>query len=1169
MSSQRPPTSIYPEAVRAALELQSLISNTHPDRIKGEEWRFSRRVMNLLHEWHAPVPVVAAALLYPVIQHGAAERSDLLARYGGSTVDLAERLTEWEAKSKVLANSSVETSDLISSYSEQMREQLRRIYLDLPDISRLLLLLAWHDARMTGGTPPKEVAAQTEGGFLTLAYMAGMWGLRRRWHELSLSVLQSEKYENLRKVFEEVECDGVVSRDEVAGAAERKERSADRELRPLLKLIGKKSGVFKSLKDSLNKELSGRGFEPPPTVEQVPPLPGNTLLRLGDLQSGEESVKLLRVRILCLSEDDCYRALGVVHTMGSPTTSRHASRFRDYIATPQANGYRALHTAIQYKYQQGAESRILVEFRILTQQMHRLNECGVVAALESPELIEGLPVWWKSGGLDMPTAYQRQGVSTLRQLLEANPVESQSDPLYVFTPRGKVIYLDRGSTPLDFAYAIHTFIGDHATRLEVNRQVVRFDHELRNGDIVRVRYDERSSGPDFDWLGYVKTKHAQQSIRRALIYASEGRHRGRANLEFALLKTRDEYAARKSYNLSISGGRVDAFVHQMTSVFNLSSAEELYDRIVSTPTLTEKLTSLFVSRELSLALLDAAGEHLPYTWDRILFCGECRPVPGDKVAAFEAGDLAGKVLAVHTGDCPKGEKIASSPRVSCRWSTLPETEGLFVAMTIYAGDRYRIVADILDVVYNISRSYLYKLEAQSGGDNRASIKLVMKVRSQRELTKIQDRLEQVPNVSQVFCYPVSRAESYVYTSQSIHDEENPYGLQEVWKAGQFINRESQVDQLTQWLSGGRPTEWMVLHGHKRVGKSSLAKYLIHEHLAKNSIGRHVIPVYIDFQGLPRWNSQSLAESILHEVYRALGRPVPGQAGRGPMVWLNEGLRAATENLSRRRLLMVIDEFSWLLDNREHPDFDPRLFANLRQLMSAHRDVNWLLIVADSNYFDRDGWGEARDILGRAKNLPLQHLAHNWAERLILDRAKQVRLEYSKDVPAQIIDLTSGNPYFINVLCYYMVDQARVHRRNKLSAEDLEYAQTRMLAEGRKYFGHYLEKVGGREMAILSAVVGAARRDGDWVSYEAVAGAVAWPDGAVASNVAFDQEISGMVRLGVLEKATDGEVRIRIAIKLFHKFIARIVPPVWAQGVSPTPRPEAAPRAAVQTETKSR
>jgi (p)ppGpp synthase/HD superfamily hydrolase len=1093
----------------------------------------------------------------------------LLTQYGDSTIDLAERLTEWETKSKALANSPVEISDLISLYSEQSREQLRRIYLDLPDISWVLLLLAWHDARMIGQPPPpKEVAAQTEGGFLTLAYMAGMWGLRRRWHEQSLSVLQSEKYANLRKVLEEVEGDRGVLRDEVAGAAERRERSADRELRPLSKLIGRKSGVFKFLKDSLNEELSRRGFEPPPTVEQVPPLPGNTLLRLGDLRLGEESVKLLRVRILCLSEDDCYRALGVVHTMGSPTTSRHASRFRDYIATPQANGYRALHTAIQYKYQQGAESRILVEFRILTQQMHRLNECGVVAALESPELIEGLPVWWESAGLDMPTAYQRKEHSTLRQLLEAHPVESRSDPIYVFTPRGKVIYLDRGSTPLDFAYAIHTFIGDHATRLEVNRQVVRFDHELRNGDIVRVRYDERSSGPDPDWLGYVKTKHAQQSIKRALINASEGRHRGRATLEFALLKTRDEYATRKFYNLSISGGRIDAFVHQMTSVLNLSSGEELYDRIVSTPALMEKLTSLFVSRELSIALLDAAGANLPYSWDRILFCGECRPVPGNKVVAFETADAAGKVLAVHTGDCPKGKKMSPSSQASCRWSSVPETEGLSVAMTIYAGDRYRIVADILDVVYNISRSYLYKLEAQSGGDNRASIKLVMKVSSHRELTNIQDRLEQVPNVSQVFCYPVSRVESYEYTSQSIHDEENPYGFQEVWKAGKFINRESQVDQLTQWLSGGRPTEWMVLHGQKRVGKSSLAKYLIHEHLAKKAVGRLLTPVYIDFQGLSPWSAQSLAETILPEVYRVLGRPLPEQAGRGPMVWLNHGLRAATENPGRR-MLMVIDEFSWLLDNRKHPDFDPRLFANLRQLMSEHRDINWLLIVADSNYFDRDSWGEAGDILSRAKNLPLQHLAHNWAERLILDRAKQVGLDYDKDVPSQIIDLTSGNPYFINVLCYYMVNQARLHRRHKISAEDLDHAQTLMVAEGRKWFAHYLDKLGDREMSILSAVVSAPRREEDWVSYQAVAGATAGPDSA-ASTVAFDREINGMIRLGVLEKeAADGEVRIKIAIKLFHKFVARIVPPVWAQSVSPTPRPEAAAHAASQTKSKSR
>ncbi|NTV36014.1 MAG: bifunctional (p)ppGpp synthetase/guanosine-3',5'-bis(diphosphate) 3'-pyrophosphohydrolase, partial [Anaerolineaceae bacterium] len=339
-----------------------LLSN-HPDDLVKSAWRkldsaaapegtlhVARRLAEsaavTLYEWGLPGETVAAALLVPLRNYALIDALALQQEFG-SAAQLAERMLEF--RSPLMAKTDPLGADSSAErHSSMLRRLFRQAYLDLPDFHLVLSILAEHEAHYQVMETP-ALAEETQNVFIPLTEMLGLWKLRRVWLERSAFLLAhtnpaaEKNYQYLKDLCADP---AGYTREEIYNlAANRSEKQlpADRK-----RLLNKAQG-YVHFEASLMERCRQYKFDDLPMVEPRVLEPGTILRRSSDRESQEEMAQRLGVRILCASEQDCYRLLGIVHSLGKPIAPKFSERFDDYIAAPQPNGYRALHTALSYK----------------------------------------------------------------------------------------------------------------------------------------------------------------------------------------------------------------------------------------------------------------------------------------------------------------------------------------------------------------------------------------------------------------------------------------------------------------------------------------------------------------------------------------------------------------------------------------------------------------------------------------------------------------------------------------------------------------------------------------------------------------------------------------------------------------------------------------------------
>ncbi|HEY0404520.1 MAG TPA: TGS domain-containing protein [Pyrinomonadaceae bacterium] len=1047
--------------------------------------QIAQHSIKTLSKWRAPQETLIAATIIPILVSGNCDRNKLLRSAGREAFDLAQRLLNWRL--------SLEPPNKIGSMRDPswlslaLRRLYRQAYLDLPSMSFMLLLLANHDALLSSETElSPEMARQTQKIFIPLTEMLGFWSLYRRWVEKSYSTLFAKEYGEMRALLGSPED---YSRAALARLlAKRSELESvgsvtvnDRQWLARNKFLFDKAEAYLHLNEQLRKRFSDKGIK----ARAIPirHYSGLSLRRVREGEAKEDVAARLSVRIVCRSLDDCYAALGVVHSLGKPVSLTSSLHFSDKIASPQANGYQAIHAAITYngfkERTNGKEQpagTITVEIRILTMGMWRLNEGGVTAPQSRlPEMRSKSHQWWNQLSAlnrQLRENFGKNPPVTIQQYLREKEPSSDSQPLYVFTPRGEIVLLAQGSTPLDFAYHIHTEMGHHAIKVEVNGQTVHHSYPLRNGDIVHISYDPDFAGPDLSWLTFVATPLARSRISKGLKRLKYA-HPERTSIEEQILKTLRRYKQEKGYDIVITTGCVDDFLSNMTQLYGLAGIDELYLKMNASGHAARLLADKLISAELSPGIVMPDGGPLAFPPHQVSLCQNCCPSPRDSIVGYK---IPKKGLVIHCDEDNNCHRIANpSRRIALTWAAqenIDQNELLVYRITGY--DRPGLLREVLEVVYKTPKAYLYKVKARAHQDRHADISMIVKADSFDRFAEIQRRLSAVAGVEITSAPPtpsewmsfasIPSAQPRFSVASTFH---NPYTAEEVYQRGMFYDREEPLRDLLAWLHEPLPTSVMILHGQRRVGKTSLVKYLIYEHLPQY---RLIQPIFVDLQGLDEFEPRNITNYIVNKVYASIDQSIPPRlADEETGHWLNRALGEALKH--HPRLLIVIDEFNVLIELEHAQKLNTVIYNNIRSVMNEQRSINWLLVVQDTHFLDPEMWLGAGMLFQRVHKLQVKHLDNSWARKLILEPARKCGITPQDEnlLTKEMIRLTAGSPYLIHLLCREMVEKARREGKATITIEDLNVAADLVTHEGPCNFDHFIKNLVDRKKVVMAAV----------------------------------------------------------------------------------------------------
>ena len=614
---------------------------------------------------------------------------------------------------------------------ERQAENLRKMFLAMAkDIRVILIKLAdrLHNMRTLQHMRPEkqqEIARETLDIYSPIAQRLGISRIKVELDDLSLKYLEPEAYYDLvdkisiRKSEREQYIQTIV--DEVSEHIERAGIKAQ--------IDGRIKHFFSIYKKMVNQNK---------TIDQI--------------------YDLFAVRIIVDTVQDCYAALGVIHEMYKPIPGR----FKDYIAMPKANMYQSLHTTLI------GTSGQPFEIQIRTYEMHKAAEYGIAAHWKYKEASDGKKV----------EAQEEEKLVWLRQILEwqqtaednrefMNLLKSDlnlfSDQVYCFTPTGDVKNLPAGSTTIDFAYSIHTAVGNRMIGARVNGKLVTIDYEIRNGDRVEIMTSQNSKGPSRDWLNVVKSTQAKNKINQWFKHElkedniAKGKElianycKAKSMNSVELLIPKYEEAIMKKYGFQDWDSVLAAVGHGgLKEGQILNRMQEMYDNDHR-----REMTDAEVMAEVEESALHGRNRANKGTNGIIVkgihdvavrFSKCCSPVPGDEIVGFVT---RGRGISIHRTDCLNIMNLPEIDRnrlIDAEWQHTEETEGRYlVEISIFANNRNGLLADISKTLTEKDID-IQSLTTRVSKQGTATIMVSFEIRSREELQRIIDKIRTIESV---------------------------------------------------------------------------------------------------------------------------------------------------------------------------------------------------------------------------------------------------------------------------------------------------------------------------------------------------------------------------------------------------------------------------------------
>lgn len=598
-------------------------------------------VADILIDLGLDAATIAAALLHDVIEDTDSTADDIRAAFGEEVLTLVGGVTKLE---KIV----------FKSKEDENAENFRRIFVAMAkDVRVIIIKLAdrLHNMRslnFLSHERQQRMASETLDIFAPLAGRLGISQIKCELEDLCLKYLDPESYEYLLYNIREQ-------------LSERKEfvNNIVADLKELMQADGVEGEVFGRPKHfySIYKKMKNKG---------------KTLDEIYDLTA---------VRVIVKDINQCYTVLGRIHEKWKPIPGR----IKDYIATPKPNKYQSLHTTVMTKYGQP------FEIQIRTEEMHRVAEFGIAAHWK-----------YKEGKTEEEATNFENRLAWLREVMEwqgdlkdskefisALKTELYSHELLVFTPRGKVISLPPGATPVDFAYAIHSEVGNHCTGARVNSKIVPLTTTLEVGDVVEVITSPNSKGPSRDWLKFIKSSSAKAKIRQ--FYKNELKEE---NIRIGQLKL-DEEAKKKGYSLSTLL-TPEAF-KRISERFSFNEQDEMFAAVgygsISVNQVLFKLIDCY-RKETPMAAFEVKSDGSKVTGGVLIngqggmlvrFAGCCSPVPGDEIVGYTS---RGRGVVVHRADCPNLKGVDKGRLLPAAWQIAAGAKQRFNAnISIRAADQ--------------------------------------------------------------------------------------------------------------------------------------------------------------------------------------------------------------------------------------------------------------------------------------------------------------------------------------------------------------------------------------------------------------------------------------------------------------------------------------------------
>lgn len=667
-------------------------------------------VAEILLSLEMDVTTLVAALLHDVVEDTGVTLEQIRENFGETVALLVDGVTKLTKRIK------------FKSKEEHQAENYRKMFVAMAkDIRVILIKLAdrLHNMRTLKYKSPEKqrlIAQETLEIFAPLAHRLGISTIKWELEDISLRYIDPKQYYRIVNLMNKKRKEREQYLAEVIEMIKKQLHESNIEV---IDVSGRPKHIYSIYRKMINKD-----------------------------KDFSEIYDLIAVRLIVGSIRDCYAVLGVIHTMWKPMPGR----FKDYIASPKTNMYQSLHTTVI-----GLKGEP-IEVQIRTMDMHKTAEYGIAAHwaykenATTSDVIDEKLQWFRQ-----MMELQKESKDA-QEFVESLKIDWFSDAVYVFTPTGDVIELPAGSVPLDFAYRIHTEIGDQCVGAKVNGKIVDFDYELKTGDIVEIITSKQSFGPSRDWLKIVKSSHARNKIRSWFKkqQREETVAKGKEMVE-ALLK---------KYQLDKNEMLEPELLTSAINKFNFQDADDMFAAVgyggISASQIVHRLMeekkkdqpdlSLDVSSNKVISLPHVKSLRKPNHnygvkvkgMDNLLIrlsrC--CSPLPGDEIIGFVT---KGRGVSVHRVDCPNLGMVTKERRVPVEWCS-DLGKWYQVDLEVSGLERSGVLSDVLQAVTDVKTDCT---AVTARGDRKrglVNILITVNIRNYNHLKSLVERVKRIPDI---------------------------------------------------------------------------------------------------------------------------------------------------------------------------------------------------------------------------------------------------------------------------------------------------------------------------------------------------------------------------------------------------------------------------------------
>lgn len=667
-------------------------------RYTGEDYiTHPLAVATILADMHMDTPTIVAAILHDVLEDTPIEKADIVAQFGKEIADLVDGVTKL-------------TQIEFESRAEAQAENFRKMVMAMArDIRVILIKLAdrLHNMRTIGDLPRKKrrrIAKETLEIFAPIANRLGMHAFRVEFENLGFAIL----YPMRHRILKEAVSKARGNRSEMMSLIDQEIESAFQKNNVRARAINsREKHLYSIYKKMYDKHLSF-----------------------------SEVMDVYGFRVIVDKVDTCYRVLGILHNLYKPITGR----FKDYIAIPKANGYQSLHTVLFGPY------GVPIEVQIRTDEMHKMAEFGISAhwlyktekimSNEAQQRAQG----WLKGVLEMHSSSKNS-----LEFIENVKTDLFPDEVYVFTPKGSILELPTGATPVDFAYAIHSDIGDTCVAAKVDRRLTPLSTQLVNGQQVEI-ITAPGARPNPAWLSFIVTGKARSNIKHFL--------KKQKREESIELGKRLVEKALHTFGLTLSQLPIE-HLETVAKEAKLESINHFYED-VGMGNRTALLAAKQIAKLSDTAHENHTAETLSHTHHPLAIKGTegivvtfakcCRPIPGDPIGGYIE---SGQGLLVHIENCPVLEKFHHNPEryVSLHWEK--KMHGDFpvdIGVNII-----NIRGSLASLALTISEadSNIINIKAEEFDEHDFSVNMSVTVHDRQHLAKVLRKIRNNKNVINV------------------------------------------------------------------------------------------------------------------------------------------------------------------------------------------------------------------------------------------------------------------------------------------------------------------------------------------------------------------------------------------------------------------------------------